>query len=111
MIAARERLLARLEDPTKHWKYNPGDVDERKLWPAYQQAYADALARCSTDHTPWYVVPADRKWYRDWAVANILRETLSELGLRYPPGDFDPDAEKRRLIESDGLAERLVAGT
>jgi len=105
----RERLLARLEDPTKHWKYNPGDVDERELWPAYQAAYADALARCSTDEAPWYVVPADRKWYRDWAVANLLRDTLADLGLRYPPGDFDPRAEKRRLIDADRLAKLSTA--
>jgi PPK2 family polyphosphate:nucleotide phosphotransferase len=95
----RRRLLARLDDPTKHWKYNPGDVDERKLWPAYQEAYADALRRCSTGHAPWYVVPADRKWYRDWAVATLLRETFVELGLRYPPADFDVEAERRRLAE------------
>jgi PPK2 family polyphosphate:nucleotide phosphotransferase len=95
----RRRLLERLEDPTKHWKYNPGDIDERKFWPVYQEAYHAALSMCSTDEAPWYVVPADRKWYRDWAVAVLLRETLSDLGLRYPPGDFDPEAEKRRLIE------------
>jgi PPK2 family polyphosphate:nucleotide phosphotransferase len=98
----RRRLLRRLEDPTKHWKYEPGDVDERKLWPAYQEAYQDALARCSTDDAPWYVVPADHKWYRDWAVATLLRETFAELGLRYPPATFDVEAQKRRLIESVG---------
>jgi PPK2 family polyphosphate:nucleotide phosphotransferase len=97
----RGRLLARLEDPTKHWKYNPGDIAERELWPAYQKAYEEALRKCSTDHAPWYVVPADRKWYRDWAVAVLLRDTLADLGLTYPRGDFDPRAEKRRLIESD----------
>jgi PPK2 family polyphosphate:nucleotide phosphotransferase len=101
----RRRLLERLVDPTKHWKYNPGDVDERKLWPVYQQAYADALSRCSTPDGPWYVVPADRKWYRDWAVANLLLETFTDLGLTYPPGRFDPAAEKRRLITTDGLAD------
>jgi len=94
-----ERLLQRLDDPTKHWKYNPGDLDERKLWPAYQEAYADALARCSTEAAPWFVVPADRKWYRDWAVANLLRETFAQLSLEYPVGDFDVAAEKHRLRE------------
>ncbi len=94
-----ERLLARLDDPTKHWKYNPGDVDERKLWPAYQEAYQDALGRCSTDQAPWYVVPADHKWYRDWAVATLLRETFADLGLRYPEGAFDVAAERQRLQE------------
>jgi PPK2 family polyphosphate:nucleotide phosphotransferase len=95
----RERLLSRLEDPTKHWKYNPDDVDNRKFWPAYQEAYQDALARCSTDLAPWYVVPADRKWYRDWAVANLLLEAMSGLNLRYPAADFDPQAERARLEE------------
>ncbi len=93
----RRRLSARLDDPTKHWKYNAADVDERALWPAYQEAYADVLNRCSTGHAPWYVVPADRKWYRDWAVATLLRETFAELGLEYPRGDFDVTEERRRL--------------
>jgi PPK2 family polyphosphate:nucleotide phosphotransferase len=101
----RERLLARLDDPTKHWKYNPGDIAERELWPAYQQAYEDALSKCSTEHAPWYVVPADRKWYRDWAVAVLLRDTLADLDLTYPSGDFDPGVEKRRLIEADQSAD------
>ncbi len=93
----RRRLLARLDDPTKHWKYNPGDVDERRLWPDYQAAYADALGRCSTDHAPWYVVPADHKWYRNWAVAHLLRETFADLDPRYPSPDFDVEAEKARV--------------
>lgn len=95
----RRRLLARLDDPTKHWKYNPADVDNRVFWPAYQQAYQDALGRCSTDLAPWYVVPADRKWYRDWAVANLLLDAFAGLNLRYPPADFDPQAERTRLEE------------
>jgi PPK2 family polyphosphate:nucleotide phosphotransferase len=93
----RARLLARLEDPTKHWKYNPADVEERRYWPDYQAAYADALGRCSTGGAPWYVVPADRKWYRDWAVAHLLRETMADLRLEYPPPAFDVAAEKARL--------------
>ncbi|OLB81713.1 MAG: hypothetical protein AUI14_02405 [Actinobacteria bacterium 13_2_20CM_2_71_6] len=105
----RERLLQRLSDPTKHWKYNPEDVDERKYWPAYQEAYADALARCATAYAPWYVVPADRKWYRDWAVATLLQETFAGLGLRHPPARFDVGAEKRRLIESDGSVEQKIS--
>jgi polyphosphate kinase 2 (PPK2 family) len=91
------RLLARLDDPTKHWKYNPGDVDERKRWPDYMAAYADALGRCSTEYAPWHVVPADRKWYRDWAVAHLLRETMAGMRPAYPPVDFDPAAERARL--------------
>jgi len=99
-----ERLRERLEDPTKHWKYKPGDVDERHRWADYQAAYADALARCSTDVAPWYVVPADRKWYRDWAVAHLLRETLVDMDLSYPPADFDMEAEKARLKTEQGAA-------
>lgn len=98
----RERLLARLDDPTKHWKYNPEDVDNRAYWPDYQAAYRDALARCSTDHAPWYVVPADRKWYRDWAVAHLMLDAFRSLDLNYPPGNFDPDYERRRLL-SEGV--------
>jgi PPK2 family polyphosphate:nucleotide phosphotransferase len=93
----RERLLERLTDPTKHWKYNPADVDARARWTDYQAAYNDAVSRCSTDHAPWHVVPADRKWYRDWAVANIVLEAFKEMGLSYPRADFDVDAERRRL--------------
>jgi PPK2 family polyphosphate:nucleotide phosphotransferase len=95
----RIRLLARLDDPTKHWKYNPDDVDNRALWPDYQAAYQDALARCSTGHAPWYVVPADHKWYRDWAVTNLLLDAFTSLDLHYPPATFDPDYERRRLTE------------
>jgi PPK2 family polyphosphate:nucleotide phosphotransferase len=93
----RDRLMERLTDPTKHWKYNPADVDARARWTDYQRAYNDALSRCSTDHAPWYVVPADRKWYRDWAVANIVLEAFKEMRLSYPEADFDLDAERRRL--------------
>jgi PPK2 family polyphosphate:nucleotide phosphotransferase len=105
----RNRLRNRLADPTKHWKYNPADVDERKLWPAYQQAYRDALSRCSTDAAPWYVVPADRKWYRDWAVAVLLQETFADLGLEYPPATFDPEVERLRLIASDHPADHVLS--
>ncbi len=94
----RQRLLDRLNDPTKYWKYNPGDIDERARWADYQAAYADALAKCGTDQAPWYVVPADRKWYRDWAVAALLLEELREMALGYPPPDFDPAAERARLV-------------
>ncbi|HEV7965116.1 MAG TPA: polyphosphate kinase 2 family protein [Actinoplanes sp.] len=93
----RRRLHARLEDPTKHWKYDPSDVDERRYWSDYMAAYGDALGRCSTGKAPWYVVPADRKWYRDWAAAHLLRETLADLDPRYPPPSFDIAAEKARL--------------
>jgi PPK2 family polyphosphate:nucleotide phosphotransferase len=92
----RQRLLDRLEDPTKHWKYNPADVDERAHWDDYRAAYTDAVSRC-TRAAPWYVVPADRKWYRNWAVANLLREVLAAEKLEYPPAGFDIKAEKARV--------------
>jgi PPK2 family polyphosphate:nucleotide phosphotransferase len=87
----RERLLARLEDPEKRWKFREGDIDERGLWPAYQEAYADAVRHCSAA-APWYIVPADHKWYRKWAVGRILVETLAEMDPRYPEPDYDVEA-------------------
>ena len=94
-----ERLLERLDDPHKHWKYNPGDVDERALWPAYENAYEIALERCNTDHAPWLMIPADRKWYRNWAVGTILHETLEAMDLGWPAAEFDVGEERRRLME------------
>ena len=100
----KERLLARLKNPAKHWKYNPADVDGRAHWSAYQTAYFDALSRCSTVDSPWYVVPSDRKWYRNWLVGRLLLETLEDLKPQVPPGDFDVDAELARLVEADPLS-------
>jgi PPK2 family polyphosphate:nucleotide phosphotransferase len=96
----KERLLARLEDPTKHWKYNPGDVDERANWPTYVKAYQAVLERCNTEHAPWYVIPADRKWYRNWAVAQLLTEHLRALDLDWPAADYDVEQEKARVAAS-----------
>jgi len=95
----RDRLLKRLDRPDKHWKFHVSDIDDRALWPAYQQAYELALERCSTAHAPWYLVPADRKWYRNWAVSRLLLEHLSELDPRYPKADFDVEEARRRLLE------------
>jgi PPK2 family polyphosphate:nucleotide phosphotransferase len=93
----RERLMARLDDPTKHWKYNPGDIDQRGRWLDYQVAYAAALEKCNTSAAPWHLVPADRKWYRNWAIMALLLEKLDSLDLEWPPADFDVAAEKERL--------------
>jgi PPK2 family polyphosphate:nucleotide phosphotransferase len=95
----RERLHDRLNDPTKYWKYNPADVEERAYWDEYMAAYTEALTRCA-QAAPWYVVPADRKWYRNWAVANLLREVLAAEKLDYPPPTFDIKAEQARLKRS-----------
>ena len=80
----RRRLLARIADVSKHWKVNPGDIEERAYWESYRQAYAALLERCSTEAAPWYVVPADRKWYRNWALTNLLVEVLEELDPQLP---------------------------
>jgi polyphosphate kinase 2 (PPK2 family) len=80
----KERLQARLDDPTKHWKFNLGDLEERKLWDDYQQAYEDILNKTSTKHAPWIVVPANRKWYRDLVISTILVDALKKLKMKYP---------------------------
>jgi PPK2 family polyphosphate:nucleotide phosphotransferase len=81
----RQRLQARLDDPAKHWKFRVADLEERTKWGDYQRAFEDAIAETSTDDAPWYVVPADRKWYRNWAVLRILTETLEALDPQFPP--------------------------
>ena len=95
----KARLLARLDNPEKHWKFNPGDLDERALWPAYHEAYEIALERTSTDAAPWHVVPSDKKWYRNLAVGQLLLDTLRGLDLQWPAADFDVAAETARLAE------------
>ncbi|MEO7070004.1 MAG: polyphosphate kinase 2 family protein [Nostocoides sp.] len=93
----KARLGQRLERVDKQWKYNPGDIDERKLWPAYMAAYQAALTKCSTDDAPWFVVPANHKWYARYAVANLVLERLEGLDLAWPAVDYDVAAEKVRL--------------
>ncbi|HYJ60612.1 MAG TPA: polyphosphate kinase 2 family protein [Actinomycetota bacterium] len=93
----RARLLARLDDPTKHWKFDEADIEERARWAEYMAAYDEAIARTSTEDAPWYVVPADRKWHRNWAIAHILAETLEAMDPRYPPSDLDVPALRARL--------------
>jgi PPK2 family polyphosphate:nucleotide phosphotransferase len=93
----KERLLARLDDPSKYWKYNPGDVDERERWPAYREAYQIALERTNTEVAPWYVVPSDHKWYRNLAIGQLLHETLTDMAPQWPEADFDVAAETLRL--------------
>ena len=93
----KARLTARLERPTKHWKYKPSDVDERESWSMYQRAYQVAIERCSTEVAPWFVVPADRKWYARLAVQQLVVEHLREMALEWPAATFDVEAEKARL--------------
>jgi PPK2 family polyphosphate:nucleotide phosphotransferase len=85
----KERLQARIDDPDKHWKFRLTDIEERKHWDAYQAAYEAAIAETSSPATPWYVVPANRKWYRDLVVCRTLIQTLEGLDLRYPPSPDD----------------------
>lgn len=85
----RERLQSRLDDPAKHWKFEPGDLEERKLWPEYQRAFRDAITETTTRRAPWFVIPADRKWYRDWAVLTVLTETLKQMDPQFPPSADD----------------------
>jgi len=103
-ISAEEqkaRLADRLDRPDKVWKYNPADLDERALWPQYQQAYQIALERTSTTDAPWFVIPANRKWYARIAVQQLLLAALRALDLHWPTVDFDVEAEKARLAASN----------
>jgi PPK2 family polyphosphate:nucleotide phosphotransferase len=80
----KRRLQSRLDNPKKQWKFNPGDLDERKLWGAYRKAYEDAIAATSTDWAPWYIVPADSEMNRNLFISNVLRDTLENLRMKYP---------------------------
>lgn len=82
-----ERFQARLDDPTKRWKFRTGDLEERKRWDDYIAAFEEAISRTSTDVAPWYVIPADRKWYRNWAISRILIETIEDMDPQYPPAE------------------------
>jgi PPK2 family polyphosphate:nucleotide phosphotransferase len=86
----KERLQERLDDPTKRWKWNAGDLEDRKLWPQYQAAYEAILARCSTAHAPWRVIPADKKWRRNAIISAIVRGTLETMDPQYPTFDWKP---------------------
>ncbi|GAA1927887.1 polyphosphate kinase 2 family protein [Nocardioides lentus] len=100
----RERLLARMDDPTKQWKVAASDLEDRARWSAYREAYEVALRRTDTEVAPWYVVPADRKWYRNLAVATLLRETLAQMAPAWPPAVVDVADLRRRLLDEDPVA-------
>ncbi|MBC8264119.1 MAG: polyphosphate kinase 2 family protein [Anaerolineales bacterium] len=87
----KERLQARLDEPHKRWKFKLGDLEERKLWPEYMRAYEDVLSKTSTEWAPWYIVPANRKWYRNLVVGTVLVETLEGLNMSYPQPEEDLD--------------------
>jgi polyphosphate kinase 2 (PPK2 family) len=99
----RRRFLARLDDPAKNWKFSIGDVDERLRWKKYMQAYEEAIRATSSKESPWYVIPADHKWFTRIAVAQVIIDTLESLDLHFPP----IDARKRRELN---LARRRLRG-
>jgi polyphosphate kinase 2 (PPK2 family) len=86
----KKRLEARRDDPSKQWKFNPGDLKERRLWGDYMKAYDEAISQTSTTWAPWYVVPGNRKWYRNLVIASILVKSLENLNMKYPKPEFDP---------------------
>ncbi len=88
----KKRLQARLDNPKKNWKFSKNDLTERGYWKDYQQAYEAVLEQTSTDEAPWFVIPANHKWYRNWAVASIIRKTLETMDPQIPKADFDPTA-------------------
>ncbi len=94
----RERLEERIRDPEKRWKFNAGDIEERKLWDEYMTAFEDVISATSTDHAPWYIVPANRKWYRDLVVADTVVATLEDMKLTCPPAPEDVDFDKLKII-------------
>ena len=83
------RFKQRLDDPTRHWKISEADYTERAFWDDYMEAYQDALSRCSTRYAPWYVIPANRKWFRNLAVSQIIADTLASLGMSFPEPTVD----------------------
>ena len=87
----KERLQARLDDPTKRWKFRLGDLEERKLWPEYMKAFEDVLSKTSTEYAPWYIVPANRKWFRDLVISSVLVDTLEGLKMKYPESEENLD--------------------
>lgn len=93
----RERFLRRLRRDDKRWKFSLADIETRRYWDEFQTAYGQVLATTSTEHAPWYVIPADHKWYRNWAIATLLLETLDSMGLDYPQPDLDLDTLRSQL--------------
>lgn len=96
----KERLLARLDNPAKHWKYNKGDRDERAFWPDYMSAFQAAIEATNTTDAPWHVVPANKKWYARIAVQQLLLKALNELDLEWPKAQFDVDTERQLVLRT-----------
>ena len=94
----KKRFLERIDNPKKQWKFNPNDIEERKLWETYMQAYEDAISKTSTAFAPWYIIPADRNWYRDYVITKTIVNTLEKLNMDYPNPVEDID-QYRNLLE------------
>lgn len=92
------RFRRRLEKPEKNWKFNPGDLDERRLWDDYMQAFEAAMQNCSTEKAPWYVIPAENRWFRDFAISQIVKTTLENMDPKYPKPDFDTSLYKAETL-------------
>ncbi|NNM30912.1 MAG: polyphosphate kinase 2 family protein, partial [Akkermansiaceae bacterium] len=109
------RLEARLVNPAKHWKFNPDDLADRALWGEFMEAYEDLIERTSQKHAPWYIIPADRKWYRNLCVARIMVDTLRSLDMKYPKIGWDPskvtiDGKKPDLSGTEAPAPPAEGG-
>ena len=96
----KERFLERIEDPAKNWKFSAADVAERKFWDNYQDAYEEAINNTSTEHAPWYIIPADKKWFTKFAVSEIIKKTLEDLKLKYPEIDKNQKSELKKYKEA-----------
>lgn len=90
----RERLQARLDDPSKHWKFNPDDLKDRAKWDEFMEVYEDVISRTSSEHAPWFMIPADRKWYRNLVVSQIIRDAMEKLEMNFPEISWDPETVK-----------------
>ena len=112
-ISADEQLARfkeRLDDPARHWKISDADYSERKFWSQYVDAYEDAMARTSTKHAPWYVIPANHKWFRDLAIAQVIADTLAEMDLKLPPTPVDIAAIRREYHAARAEGTRKAKG-
>jgi PPK2 family polyphosphate:nucleotide phosphotransferase len=107
------RFAQRLDDPSRRWKISESDYSERKLWPAYVEAYEDALALTSKKHAPWYIIPSNHKWFRNLAVSQIIADTMDEMGLKLPPTHVDISDIHRKYhaaVRADAKAKQASGG-
>ena len=94
----RKQLQERVDDPAKRWKFNPGDLEERKRWPDYMSAYEDAISATSTDESPWYVVPGNERWYRNYVIVGAIVQALEAMKLSFPAGDKTVNWDTLKIV-------------